>query len=165
MIISAVLTATREKGRGLISTRNLVWGLLWGVGGLFLMAVGIIMIKPLLERSPLLWATEVRFAGGILVLALVLLFHPGRRAVIRSLLTSRSWKYTLSGSFVGSYLAMILWLAGMKFAPASVAAPLNQTSNIFIFIFAALFLREPINSRRIAGIVLGVVGVFMVMFG
>ena len=165
MIISAVLTAMREKGRGLISTRNMVWGLLWGVGGLFLMAVGIIMIKPLLERSPLLWATEVRLAGGILVLVLVLLFHPGRRTVISSLLTSRSWKYTLSGSFAGSYLAMILWLTGMKFAPASVAAPLNQTSNIFIFIFAALFLREPINSRRIAGIVLGVVGVFMVMFG
>ncbi len=164
MIISAVLTVTREKKRGNISAHNLAWGIFWGMTAMAMMGVGIVMIKPLLERSPLLWATEVRFVGGCLVLGLVLLFHPERRVVVNSLLKSHSWKYTISGSFTGAYLSMILWLAGMKFAPASIAAALNQTSNIFIFIFAAIFLREPINLQRSIGIVLAVGGVFLVMY-
>ncbi len=164
MIISAVLTVTREKKHGNISARDLTWGIIWGAAAMALMAVGIVMIKPLLERSPLLWATEVRLVGGVAILGLVLLVHPGRRAVVNSLLKSRNWKFTLSGSFLGAYLSMILWLAGMKFAPASIAAALNQTSNIFVFVLAAIFLREPINLQRGVGITLAVAGVFLVMF-
>lgn len=165
MIISAVLTITRERGKGSISPRNLISGIIWGAAAMALTAVGIVMIKPLLERSPLLWVTEIRLIGSCLVLGLILLFYPSRRIAVQSLTRAGSWKYTLSGSFAGGYLAMICWLAGMKYAPASISAALNQTSNIFIFVFAALFLREPINLVRIIGIVLGVAGAFLVMFG
>ncbi|NQT35618.1 DMT family transporter [bacterium] len=165
MIVTAVLTATSERKSGNISTRNLIWGIFWGVSGMAFLAVGIVMIKPLLERSPLLWTTGVRLVGGWLALGLILLLYPARRAVLASLWQSRSWKYTVPGSFLGAYLAMILWLAGMKFASASIASALNQTSNIFIFVFAAIFLREPINRMRIIGIILGVGGAFLVMFG
>ncbi|UCH79523.1 MAG: EamA family transporter [Candidatus Coatesbacteria bacterium] len=48
---------------------------------------------------------------------------------------------------------------------ASVASALNQTANVFIFIFAALLLREPITARRTVGIILGVVGAILVSFG
>jgi drug/metabolite transporter (DMT)-like permease len=60
---------------------------------------------------------------------------------------------------------MIFWLGGMKLAPASVAAVLNQTSNVFVFLLAAVFLRERITRTRLAGILLGVAGAFVVMFG
>ena len=165
MIVTAVLTATSEKNSGNISARNLAWGIFWGGLGMAFMAVGIVMIKPLLERSPLLWATEVRLVGGWLALGIILLLYPARRAVLASLWHSRGWRYTVPGSFLGAYLATILWLAGMKFAPASIASALNQTSNIFIFIFAAIFLHEPINRVRVVGIILGVAGAFLVMFG
>ena len=71
----------------------------------------------------------------------------------------------ITASFVGAYLAMFFWLAGMKFTQVSIAAALNQTSNIFVFIFAALFLREPITSRRTIGIILAVSGALLVYFG
>ena len=48
---------------------------------------------------------------------------------------------------------------------ASTAAALNQTSNIFVFIFAALMLKEAINREKIIGIVMGMAGVFLVTFG
>ena len=60
---------------------------------------------------------------------------------------------------------MMLWLAGMKYTLASTSAALNQTSNIFIFIFAAIFLKEKINLQRVIAILLGVSGVFLVSFG
>jgi len=164
MIISAVMTATSKKGSGKITRRNLWLGILFGVLAMATMAVGIVMIKPLLNRSPLLWVTEVRMVGGVMVLAVVLALHRKRRAIIGTIITTKGWRYTLSGSFVGAYLSMILWLAGMKYTYTSIAAAVSQTSNIFIFILAAVFLHEPINRQRMAGIILGVAGVLLVTF-
>ena len=71
----------------------------------------------------------------------------------------------VSGSFIGTYIALLLWLAGMKFTQTSTAAALNQTSNIFVFIFAGMFLKETIDSKRIIAITMGIAGTFLVTFG
>jgi len=165
LVVSAVLTASLERGKSQISRRNLAWGIIWGVLAHAAMAIGIVMIKPLLERSPLLWVTEVRLFGGVVILCIILLFYPARRAILSSIISRRGWRYTVSGSFVGTYLSMILWLAGMKYTQASIASALNQTSNIFIFILAALLLREPITARRVLGILLAFIGAALVSFG
>ncbi len=165
MIVSAVLAVTRGGEKVRITPRDLRWGIAFGVLSMALMAVGIVMIKPLLNRSPLLWSVEIRLVGGCLVLGLVLLFHPARVRIMQSLGSAGGRGYTLAGSFIGAYMAMVLWLAGMKFTQASVASALNQTSNIFVFIFAAILLKEAINLRRIIGITLAVSGAFLVTFG
>jgi drug/metabolite transporter (DMT)-like permease len=165
LVVAAVLAGSLEWRTGLISRRDLAVGILYGILGLAAMAVGIVMIKPLLERSPLFWATEVRVVGGVAALAVILLFHRRRGAIVSSVVNARGWRYMLGGSFAGAYLAMVLWLAGMKYATASVASALNQTANIFIFVFAALLLREPITYRRTVAIILGVAGAFLVSFG
>ena len=132
---------------------------------MFTMAFGIVMIKTLLNRSPLLPLSEIRLLGGGIVLAIVLLFHPNRKKIISPHLNRKGWAYLISGSFIGTYIALVLWLAGMKYAQTSLAAALNQTSNIFIFIFAAMFLKEPITKRRLVGIILGVSGALVIVFG
>ncbi len=164
MIISAVLTITGADKSGFIGRRNLLLGILWGALAMFAMAVGIVMIKPLLNRSPLLPLSEIRLFGGGIILAIVLIFHPRRRKIATPHLTREGWTYLLTSSFLGAYCALLLWLAGMKYTQASIAAALNQTSNIFIFIFAALFLKEPITRRRVIGIILGVAGAVIVTF-
>lgn len=165
VIISSIMIATGITGRERISRKNLVKGILYGLLALAAMAVSIIMIKPLLEQSPLLWAIEIRLFGGVMALVLILIFHPVRRTIIASLFSHHSWIYTISGSFFGAYVAMFVWLAGMKYTQASIAAALNQTSTIFIFIFAAFFLKEPINLKRTIGIILAFIGSFLVLFG
>lgn len=164
MIVLAVLAGTSKKGSGHVSRRDVMLGMAAGVLALATMAVGIVMIKPLLNRSPLLWVTEIRLIAGIITLLLVLAVHPRRRRIIGSVGGVRQWGYTFSGSFVGAYLAMLFWISGMKFTQASIAAALNQSNNIFIFILAALLLREPINRLRVAGIVLGVAGSLLIIF-
>ncbi|MGB3346767.1 MAG: DMT family transporter [Candidatus Humimicrobiia bacterium] len=166
LIISALLVATQKNGRGgAIGRHDLLLGVFYGILSMLIVAVSIVMIKPLLERSSLIWASEIRLIGGVMVLLLILLFLPTRRRIISSIFSLKSWGYTLWGSFIGGYLSQILWLAGMKFTQASVAAALNQTSSIFIFIFAALLLKEPINKQRIFGIILAVLGTFLVVLG
>lgn len=162
-IISGIVTATNTRARGHLSVHNLVWGFVFGIGAMACVAIAIVMIKPVLNRSPLLWVTQIRIAGGTVMLLFVLLFHRRRSAIIRTFTHIHSWKYTITGSFLGSYVAMVLWLCGMKYTQASVAAALNQTSNLFIFVFAALFLKETINRQRVIAICLGVCGAILVI--
>lgn len=165
LIISAVLTVTSRQGNGSISRHNLVWGALWGAAAMALMAISIVMVKPLLDRSPMLWATEVRLVGGCLALYGMLLFNRHRASIMMSLLVTRSWKYTVAGSFLGAYVAMVLWVGGMKYTQASTAAALNQSSNVFVFLFAALFLKEKITWLKVVAILTAVTGVLLVTFG
>jgi drug/metabolite transporter (DMT)-like permease len=165
MIVSAVFVATFEKKGGTITRHNLVWGVFYGILAMATVALGIVIIKPLLDYSPLIWVTEMRLVAGSAFLGVLLLFRRDRGKVMKTLALSRGWKYMIAGSVLGAYLSMILWLMGMKYTQASVAASLNQTSNIFVFIFAGLILKEVINLQRTIGIILGVGGVFLVMLG
>jgi len=165
LIISAVLEATLKRHQEHLTRRKLWLGILYGALSMAIMAVGIIMVKPLLERSPVIWVSEIRLIGGVLMLGVILVFHRQRLAILQSLMISRGWGYMLSSSFIGAYVALILWLGGMKYAHASVAAALNQTSNILIFVFAALFLRERITRQRTIGILLAAAGAYLVTFG
>jgi len=165
LIISAVLAITGEKDLGLIGRKKLVTGIVLGILAMAMMAVGIVMAKPVLDRNELLWVTLVRLVGGSAVLFFYLMAHPSRKSIIYSVVTAGHRTYTVTGSLIGGYLSMIIWLAGMKYTQASTASALNQTSNIFIFIFAALFLRERITPIRVAAICFGVMGALMVGLG
>jgi drug/metabolite transporter (DMT)-like permease len=165
MIVSAVLSVIVERKRNTTSRKALYLGVFWGALAMATMAVSIVMVKPLLNTSPLIWVAEVRLVGGLVVLTAAVYMHPSRRAIMSSIRARQQWGYTLSGSFAGGYLAMVFWLAGMKFTSASIAAALNQTSNIFIFIFAALLLKEKVTLIRGVAIVLGVGGALLVTFG
>ncbi len=165
LIISAVLGISGIKETKYISRRDLILGVSLGVLAMATMAVGIVMIKPLLNRSPLLWATEVRLFGGIVGLALFLLFHPRGKQMVEPLFSLRNWQYMVPGSVVGAYLAMVIWLGGMKYTQTSIASALNQTSNVFVFILAAILLREPVTPIRVLAIILAFSGAFIVSFG
>lgn len=165
LIISAVLTATRPKARAGINARDLTLGITLGALAMAANAAGIVMVKPVLERSPLIWVTEIRLLAGVVMLALILVFNPRRKAILGSLHSIGSWPYTLLGSLFGAYFSMVLWLGGMKFTQASISASLNQTTNVWIFILAALFLKEPMNTLKTIAIAIAVIGVFIVTFG
>ncbi len=162
-ILGAVLTPLFEAKGAPVERRQIFWGTVWGALALATMAVSLVAVKPILDQSPVLWASLLRMGGGLVGLAAYLAVHPGRWRILRTL-KGPSFKYSMWGSVVGGYLAMMLWLGGMKYTQASVAAALNQTTNVFIFILAAWVLKESITGQRVLGIVLGVGGALMVVF-
>jgi drug/metabolite transporter (DMT)-like permease len=165
LIITAVLTTTRLKHGEKIGRRDLLLGILWGILSTTATAIGVVMIKPTLEHTPLLWAIEVRLFGGVVSLTFVALFHPLGKKMFSPIFSARTWGYTVSSSFLGAYLTMFVWLGGMKFTQASIASALNQTSIVFVFLFGTIFLHEPITTRRTLAIILAVCGVFLIFFG
>lgn len=162
LIISAVLTATNPAATQGIERKQLILGVIFGVSAMVTMAISIVYIKPMLDTVSVLWAMEFRLLGGVLMLMVLFPLHPNGKKAWASFKDVRGWKFMVPGAFFGTYLALILWLLGMKYTQASTASILNQTSNIFIFILAALILKEPLNLPRIIGILLGVSGVVLV---
>ncbi|MBM3328079.1 MAG: DMT family transporter [Calditrichaeota bacterium] len=148
-----------------MTRRRLRWGILLGVLANATSAMGIVLMKPYLAQLPLIWVSEVRLATGTTILVLFTLLLPGRQVIFGSILRNSRWNSTISGSFLGAYLALLPWLGGLKFAPVSVASALQQLSSVFIFILAAIFLREPVTSAKVIGIMLGLAGSILVMVG
>ena len=66
--------------------------------------------------------------------------------------------FLVPASFIGTYVAMMIWIAGMKYTDTSIASVLNQTSVLIVPILAAIFLKERLTKRKVAAIVLGFVG-------
>ncbi|MCI0531883.1 MAG: DMT family transporter, partial [candidate division Zixibacteria bacterium] len=164
-VISAVLLVSSPKARGHLAPKDFIWGAFLGVSAIICIAIGIVMVKPILERSSVLWVAQVRLMSGAAFLVIYLLLHRQRNRILSTLFIPTGWVFTLTGSFSGNYLSMIFWLAGMKFTQASIAAVLNQTSNIFVFILALIFLKEEINLPKVVAIGLAAAGAFLVTFG
>jgi drug/metabolite transporter (DMT)-like permease len=165
LILSALLSTTQIKLPENLSRKGLLIGILWGVLSAAATAIGVVLIKPMLGKTPLLWATEIRLLAGFFSLLLITLFLPARKRIIASLFTTKGLGYTIGGTLVGTYIALVVWLGGMKYTQASIAAPLNQISNIFVFILAAMILKDPINLIRILAIIVAFGGALLVFLG
>ncbi len=164
LIISAVIIATYTKEKSRYSKSNLIKGVTFGALGTMMNAVAVVMIKPILNASPLVWVSTYRILGGIIGLLIIFIFMKKRKDILSTLKIRGSWGFTITGSFMGAYLSMFLWLAGMKFTLTSIAAALNQTSTIFIYLFAILFLNEKLSFRKVLGVGLAVIGVLLVTY-
>jgi drug/metabolite transporter (DMT)-like permease len=164
LIISAVIFATYTKEESRISKSNLVKGVFFGALGTLINAIAVVMIKPILNTSPLVWVSTYRILGGLIGIFVILIFLKDRSKILSSLKIRKSWGFTVSGAFMGAYLSMFLWLAGMKFTLTSIAAAINQTSTIFIYLFAIIFLREQYSHKKALGVSLAMIGVLLVTY-
>jgi len=162
LIVLAVLLISGRKSDAKIPRRDLVQGILLGVASVFLMAAGIVMVKPLLVQTSVLWGTTIRLVGGGAAVAILLLFPPRRREFMRPLGSAKTLALLVPGSFFATYLSNGFWLAGMRLTTASVAGSLNQLSTIFIFVLAALFLKEKPTGRKVLAVALAFTGALMI---
>ncbi len=133
-----------------------------GIVAIALMAVAIVMIKPVLETQPLGWVTLLRLSGALLGLVVIAAVR-GELRMLSARGHRVNWKLLAAAAFVGQFLSMVLWLGGYKYAPASVAAMLNETASIFIVLLAWWWLREPLGKQGLIGVVLTIFGVILML--
>jgi drug/metabolite transporter (DMT)-like permease len=186
LMVSAILVGTWERGAAATSEPGPVppspvigtWqpplhpptadagqrriGVAFGLLSMFLMAVGIVLAKPVLNRSNVWWSTPLRVVGGQLLLSVQALLPAHRASVARAFRPGRRWLHMLPSAVLGSYLAMVAWIAGMKHTRAGIAGILNQTSTLFMPLLAAVFLREKLTRRKLLAVGLGFVGALVV---
>lgn len=162
LIMSAVFlssTLTPPVGH---SNARLLEGIIFGLLGLILLAFGIVIAKPVLNRSPVLWVAFIRQAASGITLLAAALASPRRRAYLSVLRPGRSWKWMVPATVLGSYCSLICWIAGMKYTLASIAGILTQSSTVFILLLAVLFLGEKMTRRKALSALLALAGVLLV---
>jgi len=163
LVMSGILLVTWRQSRQELEREQVRKGLLYGISSVFLMAVGVVMVKEILETRPFIWTVQLRLLGGLMGMVGYLLLRGNWRTVYRSFSRSLPWLPIVVGSFLGSYLSMILWLAGYKLIPASVASILNETANAWIVLLAWLILGETLGMRKVTGLMLTMMGVAIML--
>ncbi len=157
VLLSTTLTPPRDRSRA-----HLIEGIAVGILGLVFLAIGIVIAKPVLFRWPVLWVAFVRQAGSAVLLAAIAALSPRRREFFGVLRPTPVWRRMVPATMLGSYLSLMLWIAGNKYTLASIAAILSQSSTIFILILSVVLLKEPVTGRKIAATVLALAGVLLV---
>jgi drug/metabolite transporter (DMT)-like permease len=156
-----LLTTSVDPPRG-SSRRNVIFGIFWGICSMATVALSIVIAKPALMEVPVVWATALRQFASLLVMLPVALASPRRRSYFAAFRPSRAWRFSLSGTLLGSCLALLFWIAGMKYTQVGLAAILNQTATLWVLLFATLFLKEPFGRRKLAATALAVAGILLV---
>jgi drug/metabolite transporter (DMT)-like permease len=159
-----LLTSTLELPRN--RTRvQLVEGIGVGLLAMVLLSLGIVIAKPALNRLPVLWAAAFRQGIAAAVLFGYAVLSPRRREFLSVCRPSSAWKVMVPATLLGSYLALTLWIAGMKYTLASVAAILGQSSTLWILVFSILLLHERFTPRKALAAALAFAGVLLVTLG
>lgn len=158
LIIGSVLLSA-QRGFGVPMSRSAFWtGSALGIAAMATVAFAIVMIRPILNSYPLTLMSAIRMAGGLACLIASLPFHPDRKSVYAMLQPQRAWAWMLPGTLLGSYLSIITWLAGFKYAQAGIAALLNQTSTVIVVLLAALFLGERMTKLKLVAVAMAFAG-------
>ncbi len=130
---------------------------------MFVMAAGIVMVKPALEVHSFVWIVMLRMLGGVGAMLLLIAWRRNHRALLAQFRRPQHWPTVVGASFIGTYLAMLMWLAGYKYTSAAVAAVLNESAAIATLLLARLWLGERLSKRQWAGAGVSIAGVVLVV--
>jgi len=100
-------------------------------------------------------ATAIR-TTVILVFAWAIAFVTARPAALATL-AGRTWLF-LALSGVATGLSWLCYFRALQLGQASQVAPVDKLSVVFVLVFAAMFLREPLTLRSGVGGLLIVAG-------
>ena len=163
LVMAGLLLVTWRANREQVDARDLRKGMFYGVASIFLMAVGVVMIKEILETRSFMWTVQIRMIGGIVGMLIYLAVRGRFRQVWQQYRQPLPWNLIIVASFLGSYVSMMMWLYSYKLIPASVSSVLNQSSNAWMVLLAWLILHEYVGLRKIYGLLLTTAGVLVML--
>ncbi len=132
--------------------------LLFGLGAAAGQAGGILMTRGPLQSVPLLPASAVRLSAAALALVVLLpLVTRGRLGLAR--LTPRALGRIALPTLIGTVIAVLFMMRGIRDVPAVISSSLLATTPIFSLPIARFVLGESMGPRSVAGTLLAVAGI------
>jgi drug/metabolite transporter (DMT)-like permease len=152
--------ALRQEGG-----RELGLGTLYAFLGISGTSIGVVLAKPALEGSDLVEVTWTRLVAGVLGMLVWIVLRGRGAEAFSAFKPGPVWRTLLPATFIGTYLSLLLWLGGFKWAHASTAAVLNQMATVYLLFFARFVLKEPVKLRQAAGALLAAGGALWIVLG
>ena len=161
LILGGIVVSTYNFPKQITSSQ-LFTGVLFGALAQVLTAASVLSVKPIMLDNPILYVALIRFGVGLMSAIIFMLLKSGYRFVFITFQQGYRNIFLLGGSFFGTYLSVILWLAGYKYTLAGRAAIYNQLSTVLISIMAVYFLKDTLTIKKKIGILLSFVGAVIV---
>lgn len=161
LVLGGIIISTYNSPKTKKSSK-LYKGIVYGALAQILTAISVLSVKPIMADNPILYVALIRFGIGLLSTIAFMIFRSG---IVNLFITFKDGYrnlFLIGGSFFGTYLSVILWLAGYKYTLAGRAAIYNQLSTILISIMAVLFLKEEMTRKKKIGILLSFFGAIIV---
>ena len=117
-----------------------------------------VVSKFVLGKLPPFTLAFVRFLLAFAALS-VIDMHPQKK------LDRKHYPYVLLIGFGGYFISVGAQLLGTKYAGASVASLLNSMNPVTMTLFGTLLLHERLTTRKVIGIILSIIGVFVILGG
>lgn len=140
-------------------------GIALGVLSAFGQGSGVVVAKAGMSALPILPATLLRLAvgaGGLAAVGAVTGTLGRAAAAVRD---RRGLPRLVVASFLGTYLAMLLMMTGIAWAPASIAAVLLATPPVFGLAVESVVERRLPSARGLLGTALAIAGVALLVAG
>ena len=162
LVLAGILVVVYQRNYSNVDRSHLLKGVMFAASSIFLTASSVVAMKPILVNDGFFWMATLRMLAGLAGMFLYLLLRQQLAHTVHEILSgTHRWWSILAASVAGSYLALLFWLAGFKYANASVASVLNETASIFIVLMAWLFLKEELGIRKVVGIIMTFSGVLI----
>ena len=162
MVLGGILVVVYQRRYQSVDHAALIKGIAFAAAAVFLTASGVVAMKPILANTGFFWIVSLRMLAGVIGMFIFLSLRGQLSSTYHVIAKGEHrWGYIILASVAGSYLAMLLWLGGFKYADASVASVLNESSNVFIVIMAWLFLKEEFSMRKVVGVSLAFAGILV----
>jgi drug/metabolite transporter (DMT)-like permease len=129
--------------------------------GLFVLlwSTGFIGVKYGVPYAPPFYFLAIRMIIAALLLFIAISFLRKSQPITRSII----WPSTLIGlTLHGAYLGGCFFAAS-RGMPAGVAALIVSLQPVLVSLFAAKYLNEPLKARAVFGLILGLIGLFVVV--
>lgn len=128
----------------------------------FFAALTAILAKVGVKDVPSNLATAIRTVV-ILILAWVIVWARGEYSSIDKLPRTTLVFLVLSG--ITTALSWIFYFRALQIGQASNVSAIDKSSLALTVVLAAIFLREPLSWKGVAGVVLIIIGMFLVASG
>ena len=125
----------------------------------FLWSTGFIGVKYGIPYAPPFFFVAIRMAIAALLLFIAIAFLRKSQPITKAIfLPSTLIGLTLHGAYLGG-----CFFAVSRGLPAGITALIVSLQPVLVSIFAAKYLNEPLDKRAIAGLMLGLIGLFVVV--
>lgn len=126
---------------------------------MLLWSTGFIGVKYGMPYAPPFYFVAIRMAIAAILLFIAIAFLRKSQPISRSIiLPSTLIGLTLHGAYLGG-----CFFAVSRGLPAGVTALIASLQPVLVSLFAARYLGEPLRARAVAGLALGLVGLFVVV--
>ena len=157
--VAWVVSDTPSSQTAPVDRRQVVLGVLFGLGGAVGQSVGLILSKQGMAGgfAPLS-TTLIRLVVAAVAIWLLALLRGQVGGARRALQDRRSWAFLAGGVVTGPVLGVFLSMVAVQRAHVGIAATLMSLSPIMLLLLARWFLAEKVTSRAVSGTIVALAG-------